>query len=283
MSYILNALRKSEKERQAVEPDAITDRIVIEHTARQRSTTSLVAALVAINVAILAYFLGFAENKTPAAPETVSVKPKEINAAEVKATVKDNKQILKERLKELKAKANNPALMTPAPRGANSQAASEPAKPATTKKAPTEIKKVVNADKAAANPEKPREPALTARSIEPNPPVEPTIPEGGRAVPKIEAQLESPALNPLEKTAKAPPRSAAPFLDELPYEFQRELPLLPINVYSYADAANERFVMIDMVKYLPGQRIKDILELKDIQSDGILVNYKGRTFKIRRP
>ncbi len=285
MSYILNALRKSEQERQAVEPDAITDRIVIQHTARQRSTTSLVVALVVINVAILAYFLGFSENKTSAESEAVSVNPKEIAVAEVKAPVtdKDNKQILKERLKELKAKANNQALLRPLPSVANTQAASEPAKPVTVKKTPAEIKQAISAEKTTTNLVDSAEPVSTARNIEQNTPVEPIIPEESSAMTNIEPPITNMATNSPEKSNKLSATAAVPFLDELPYEFQRELPVLPINVYSYSQVANERFVMIDMVKYLPGQRIKDILELNEIQSDGILVGYKGRTFKIRRP
>ena len=87
----------------------------------------------------------------------------------------------------------------------------------------------------------------------------------------------------LNNIPAAPENTDLPYLDELAYEFQRSLPVLPINVFSYSAVPNERFVMIDMVKYIPGQRIKDLLEFKEIRSDAIVVSYKGRTFKIRRP
>jgi general secretion pathway protein B len=63
---------------------------------------------------------------------------------------------------------------------------------------------------------------------------------------------------------------------------RQSLPTLPINVFSYSSTPAERFVMIDMVKYVPGQTIKNALELKEITEDGIIVRYEGRVFKIKR-
>ncbi|WP_157199564.1 general secretion pathway protein GspB, partial [Methylomonas koyamae] len=77
-------------------------------------------------------------------------------------------------------------------------------------------------------------------------------------------------------------KSGLPTLEQLPAELRQSLPSLPINVFSYSPIPAERFVMIDMVKYVPGQMIKDRLELKQILEDGIVVSYDGQQFKIKR-
>ena len=74
-----------------------------------------------------------------------------------------------------------------------------------------------------------------------------------------------------------------PFLFELPPEFRHTIPDLKINVFVYSEQPAERFVMIDMVKYSAGQRIKDSIMLKEIRSDSLVVEYNNRTFRIKRP
>jgi len=38
-----------------------------------------------------------------------------------------------------------------------------------------------------------------------------------------------------------------------------------------------------MVKYKPGQQIKDAMLLKEILPDGFVIDYQNRVFKIKRP
>ena len=40
MSFILNALRKSEQERQSLQPEAVTDRILINHSEQKQSKSA---------------------------------------------------------------------------------------------------------------------------------------------------------------------------------------------------------------------------------------------------
>jgi len=41
--------------------------------------------------------------------------------------------------------------------------------------------------------------------------------------------------------------------------------------------------MIDMVKYKPGQQIKDAMVLKEIRPDSLVVVYQNQAFQIERP
>jgi general secretion pathway protein B len=74
-----------------------------------------------------------------------------------------------------------------------------------------------------------------------------------------------------------------PFLFELPAEFRHTVPELKINVFVYSEQPAERFIMVDMIKYAVGERIKALLTLKEIRPDSLVVEYNNRTFQIKRP
>jgi general secretion pathway protein B len=86
-----------------------------------------------------------------------------------------------------------------------------------------------------------------------------------------------------QKSAVVAVNKTIPFLFELPPEFRHTLPDLKINVFVYSEQPSERFVMIDMVKYTIGQRIKDSIEIKEIRSDSLVLEYNDRAFRIKRP
>ena len=288
MSYILNALRKSEQERQAVEPDSITDRIVVNHASRHRSSLGLIVGLVIINVAILAYFLGFSEKNSATDAEIAVAKLEEPVPKNEKAKpIASNHEAISKKDSD-KVEAIIPAVPKSTPVPTPNKPPIKPTDVAEMKRSLAEMKKRVIAEKAISKAVTPTKPISADKTItdEPikreNAPITPVSPE---ITNPIEPDIQTAKTDKIEaeKTVSVPVRDQLPFLDELPYDFQRELPLLPINVFSYSDVAAERFVMIDMVKYVPGQSIKDVLDLKEIRSDGMVVNYHGRTFKIRRP
>lgn len=278
MSYILNALRKSERERQATEPDSIAERIVVQHTPRHRSAIGLIVALVAINVVILAYFLGFVDRSTPPVAEpVVAAKPVETTKSVITAPTTSANQAaaLKPAVEMPKPKAKLPPAHTVADKKsvATVSEAMAPAKTAESKKVADVVSPLVKEADSLAQ--------------------EPNTNTSDAAKPAVQEAIQKPVDNKpdkviteiaeLDKPPVAPKPQQIPFLDELPYEFQLSLPTMSINVFSYSEIPSERFVMIDMVKYVPGQSIKDLLAFQEIHSDGIVVVYKGRTFKIRRP
>jgi general secretion pathway protein B len=250
MSYILNALRKSEQERQANQPGSITNRIMVHQPSVSRNSSRLIAALVISNLAILAYFLGFTEKTPPTAPQPAvpEVKTKEESLPKI---IPQPPAVV--RIPETK--------IPPAPEIVR-------AKPAPALTPPLAVKQAaVNIKKPVIENEKP--------SIAPPPPVTPIQQP-------VQQQIE-PAKTEIVKPATPILKDDLPFIDELPADFRSSIPELPINVFSYTTAPAQRFVMIDMIKYVPGQRIKDMLELKEIREDSIVVNYDHHTFKIKRP
>ncbi|MGY6274862.1 general secretion pathway protein GspB [Methylomonas sp. MgM2] len=287
MSYILNALRKSERERQAVEPDAVINRISVSHVSRYRSPKSLVVTLIVTNVAMLMYFLGFIQNNTAISPDVT------LPQAKVKASIENQAPVTvpahtgKNDLVSMKEPDNRSGkVINPLPAKPKTAAtvykekASAAQKPPTKRESPTDLEEAASSDKPKADSGIKNKPTLTNAKIDHT---QSTRQGEGTELAQPEVELEDTAKHPIEKTDVMPARPSLAFLDELPYEFQRELPNLTINVFSYSDAVAERFVMIDMVRYVPGQRIKDVLTFKEIRPDGIVVDYKGRTFIIRRP
>jgi len=90
---------------------------------------------------------------------------------------------------------------------------------------------------------------------------------------------EETLITSLDKESKS---NEPVFLSELDYQFRRTVPSFAINVYVYSENEQDRFIMIDMKKYQPGQRMDNGIVLKDIQMDGLVVEYNDRIFRIKR-
>lgn len=294
MSYILNALRKSERERQAIEPESVTARIVAHQTPRHQSSTRLIAALIAINLAVLVYFLGFNE-KTPSGKTPSAVAPSMADVVESEEAGRAEPDPASRPLAR-PAEAKPPVIAKIVAARSEAAASPTPGRPTVVKKQPVEpVKPVPEPQQPVVQAIKPATPpAVKSEAVKKQPdPIKPAVEQPQPVIQQTEpakvVQKTQPASVPapiIETAPAAKPvqaKSDLPFLDELPAEFARSLPELPINVFSYSSTPGERFVMIDMVKYTPGQRIKDQLELKEIRADSIVVNYDGRTFKIKRP
>lgn len=259
MSYILNALRKSERERQAVEPDTVTSRIAIHHSQPDKRSSKLIVALIVINVGILTYFLRF-NSKTATVSMPTAGPLSESDHVSIEKPLPSVKE-------SSSRKTENPTA-TSTDTTASPIARAVPVKP---------VKPVIAVPK-------PAEPVL-AKTVKPVAALKEDPNKAAKAI-----NVFTPVVKPAAAIQDTPEKSAPslskpdwPYLEQLPAEFSRSVPTLSINVFSYSSIPTERFVMIDMVKYVPGQRIKDQLELKEIREDSIVVNYEQRTFKIRRP
>jgi general secretion pathway protein B len=69
MSYILDALRKSEQQRQATQPENATDRILVAPPEPKQKPTKWIAALVISNLLIIGYFAWFFTQKDADEPK----------------------------------------------------------------------------------------------------------------------------------------------------------------------------------------------------------------------
>ena len=232
-----------------MQPESVKHRISLQQPLRQRNSRKLIAALLISNLLILAYFL------SPKPPTPSVVSSQETAAPQAVAPT-------------IKPAANPQTEITPPPL--------PPARPL--ERQPPAIASIV----AARTTPPPPKPAVVKKPLPTleQPAILPAPPVIRKAEPAIEME---PARDINAKPAPLPAKSDLPFLEDLPSELRRSLPNFTINVFSYSTAPAQRFVMIDMVKYVPGQRIKDLLDLKDIREDSIVVAYNDVTFKIKRP
>jgi general secretion pathway protein B len=257
MSYILDALRKSEQERQAKENPSL-DNQILENTQPHKTGKWLwIIIFIAIAVASLFWLTREPSDKFIAQPETQH---------------ETNKNPKKTLLAKPEKKPSAKSQSQPLP-------AEDKPEPATTASKPQlSIAERVKARKALlvkAAAEKQIQEIATAPVNDPakpvSEPVQPTIKSKIKPLPDIQL---------VEKVAK--PENSVPLLKELPFEFRRNVPNLNINVFVYAEDPAERFILVDMKKYTSGQQITGGMTLKEILSDSLVVSYKNKTFRIKR-
>jgi general secretion pathway protein B len=264
MSYILDALRKSEQQRQAVQPDSVTDRILVNPTQTKQKPAKWLLALAIINLLAIVFLAWFFTQKTAIGPQPTGqmagvpdksllpVKPKN-QAAIPTLTTPDNKN--QTPLNPMDGQTKPP------PRSPSIAQLVEAQKMAAMQQTNPKAAPEKKADKKPLTVKK----ETTTRTVE-APPKQLDMPE---------AAEEKPAFVNTPK--------GTPDLNELSYEVRNNLPNLNINVFSYDHRPEDRFVIIDMVKYRAGQLIKGSVKLKEIRPDSIVLEYGDNTFKVERP
>jgi general secretion pathway protein B len=285
MSYILNALRKSEQERQAKQPETITDQVLMPSPQKSRKTALLIGGLLAVNLLalpVLVWYLKKADD-IPAKPQA-HAQPSPISLKPI-----DGKTLSGQDAKKELTAAVMPAQETMSP------SMPEAAAPAATASSIEELAAVKQAveEKAAkqGRPDKSESSAQTA-------PPSAAISQQGQIRKKSQARqvhgvLASRSLNNSEgevnkieekktESAAAEPQKI-PLFKDLPYNFRNSAPKMSINVFMYAAKPEERFVVLNMTKYKAGQTTKDSVEIKEIRPDGIVAGYGGKVFRIERP
>ncbi len=257
MSYILDALRKSEQQRQATQPDTVTDRILINPPPPKQKSAKWIAALVIGNLLVIAYLFWHFTQKIP----TESAQKLAVNPEKPLLPATSTKPPLAQAVATQNkiAQQPNPSL----PKQIAPQSPSPSIAQLIAAKKMVEIQqpiKQIPEKKPLVTKKEPPKRIATPPTIRPEP---------------FDTMPEKPAVSSSKKAILA--------LDDLPYEVRNSLPKLSINVFSYANQPQERFVIIDMVKYRTGQLIKGSVTLKEILPNSIILQYGGDTFKVERP
>ena len=258
MSYILDALRRADAERERgrapdlhARPRPAADGI--DTVARVRSWAWLAGGLV-VGVALAAWFVGAARDERAGAPP--------------KATVDA-------------AGPGAPALAPPAAAPATSVAPPAAAAPATSVAPPA-------AAPAASVAPPPVAPAASVAPMRPVPPVEPSA----------EARVTAPALAlpplprpvvvtpaPAPARASATPRAGAtaeapPALNELPESIRRELPPLRVGGSVHSEQPAARLLILDGRVLREGERLQPDLVVERIGARDAVLRYRDRAFTL---
>jgi len=275
MSYILDALRKSERERKLSQPASLDSMIFSPEPARRRPWLPWVLGAVAVaNVAALGYFLGLTSG-TPTEPQATASQSPPTLARE------------------------NPPKPTPA------VAAQPPPAPATT--VPPFARRFGGAD---APPGGPHQRLAAPPAAKPAVPPPAAVQPAGRKGPETEAEdtagenAEEESMagetddtadaedgpetgEPARKTpppaTPAPRRNAVPLLSEMPPSFQSRVPQLKINLFAYGSHPDERFVVINMNRHSAGDTVAEGVSLESMDEDSVTLVFEGQRFRLERP
>lgn len=263
MSFILDALKKSENERQRQLGPSLAD-IPLRRARTDRPWWALaVAALLVVNLVVLLVVL--LRDRTPS-PAPAAAAPVTAQPAQPPATV------------QTQPMAQPMAQPQPAAGYPTAPARQLPPNPVQTSPAVQSLAEAA-ADSADAMYDElayDRSIASAAR-----------VPEG----PPIVRQIAPPTVTPLpnQATFEAVDRSGntAPPQENLPTHSSliargTPLPDMRLDIHVYSPNPQERFVFVNMRKYVEGQTVSEGPLLERITADGAVMNQNGTRFLLPR-
>jgi len=298
MSYILEALRKSERERQAGQTAPLAPAPLDSALPRRHGPIWATALLIVLNGAVLGYlWLTRWGNSEPPVPpivantagKTAEPAPAETTAASGATAAQPDTapttlsppeiQSPKQEKPPAPVQIEQPAI---APR--TDEKADQPVtppktttpKPASPEK--TERLSVQPVEKRLGKPaEKIRQP------VDQEPVTESAVSEDINPQVAFRAPASAPEPNDAPPPLDLADKPAIPFFNALPIDFQQRVGPITINVFAYSEQPEERFAIIDMKKYRAGDRIQGGAELLEIRSDSLVLRSEGRKFRVPRP
>lgn len=320
MSFLLDALRKSEHDRRIGEvPKLIPDLAIDARSLRPKRYRFefLVLILVLVNVGTLLYVAsqdpaGPMEAKKTPGPSTVnpevpvaagqagsSANSKRAGKIETRAESDWNaksraslKTSSPERLADLVPKGPDPK----GPPSGQAQIARVPPEiPGNPAREPlTEPRPVSESARPAQTlvNTRARQPVKKAPLAVPSEPIELKGPVSSKVKPDQASPpvTDTPSGDPPAPLSSEsginspanPGTDSIPLLTKMPREFQREVPSLKINVFAYSENPEERFVIINMSKYRAGQKIDSGPEILEIRADSLVLEYLSTKFRVGR-
>ena len=263
MSIILNALRKSDQERQTHQPETLGNKILEKQDSVQKKNSVWLVILVIFNAFfLLLFFWSFTKEDIQ---DDVSINK-----------VVAEKSVIKDKV-NVKTSLDHVA----EPTAKIQLSIAEKLKESLTSNVKKEKEKPVQLkENLVSNDIKDKE----GLELKPEPEQQNTPIAGMKKKTVITTALvEEPLLEMVTENAnrEVHQENAPPFLSELDYDFRRRVPEININVFVYSEIKEDRFIMIDMKKYLPGQQFASGMKLKEIRLNSIVVEYKNRVFQIQ--
>ena len=153
------------------------------------------------------------------------------------------------------------------------------------------------AARATANPNTPAVPAGTAQppvnrvaattgaaaAAPPKASTEPAV-----ALPEQQANVPKPEPNaapakPSDASAPAPAAPDVPQYYELAYGVRKDIPQFNLSMHVFAADPAARFVVVDGERKAEGDAVKEGLVLREVRTDGIILEFRGQRFFYPRP
>jgi general secretion pathway protein B len=278
MSFILDALKKSELERQRQTIPGLMDAGPPERRPRFPLWAVALVVLLGVNLAVLLIVL---LRSTPSSTHAIPTREPPLASMPIGSSPRTASLPATSLPDATGPAVSSPAEaeppVTPAPRVAESPPAAPPA-PAAKHFSPLDGTPVyapeipADNDAAAASAGNERS-SGTSRSG--------TL---GRAPPAGASPARSAhARDPVLTTDEAKSdEEALPTIGEIDLSGQPALPDLHLDVHVFATNPADRFVYIDMHKYREGAALAEGLTLERIRRDGVVLNYHGLRFVLPR-
>jgi general secretion pathway protein B len=269
MSFILDALKKSETERQRNAGPALAEAPRSHRAPARPWWVFALGALLLVNLIVFAVVLLRGQHTTNAVPPTTppitAVAP-----ASVPAPV---------------AVAPAPVVATPAPAPAPATvapvASASPAAPASMPRSETSLADEAAISAPTAAEQANLDPSLAAASAVPGgPPIVRSLNQNSGFQPP-------PGQNTNNQYARNQPAPATderlPSINELTGSAAMHLPDLRMDLHVFANNPAGRFVSINGRKYVEGQKLNEGPTLESITRDGVVLNNQGMRFVLPRP
>ena len=268
MSYILDALRKSDQQRQR---SAAPTLLAVQETAvAPKRPAYLAYGLLAATLVGAGVVIGWLrpwepEKEAPAKPEPVSATPVESTArqpatarSEMAAQPKVEPK-LQNSMEPAQAPAPTEIVPKPQPKLPGAARSAQTA-PAASAMAPKSKPKPKPEQSARAKPETDRPPRAADMAA-----------PGRTAPPAPDRPVDS-------ATADAADLPAVISMAELPPSVRQELPAMKISVHAYSSNPRARMVGVDYKILREGDYLVPGLKLEQITPDGMIFDYKGYRF-----
>ena len=257
MSFILDALRKSENARQRHGGPTLAEVPIARRKESRPWWIAVVAALLAVNVLVMLYVLTRGPEPTPA---QVAVPPVSVPAP---------------------AAALQPSVAAP-PAPAAAPVAAAPVVAAPAQPASIAVPVIPPATAVAAGRSLAEEAAATA-VVQPGDPDAPSRAIAAAAnVPDREPIVRSLTPGTPEGTSQTAGEENLPTLNELTGERATELPAMHLDIHVYSTNPADRFVFINNRKYNEGATLQEGPVVERIRADGVVLNQRGFRFILPR-
>jgi general secretion pathway protein B len=300
MSYILDALKKAERERHLTKVPTVNTVHRISWDRRRPVWLWIAVAAVLANVAVLIWILrpepprekgmastGVPAASTPIAP-TVPQAPGVPADRPIVASQPDKATVTETAPPSEPPSTPRPAVSPHAPVAQRPSVAQQPPRlEATPEPAPKRVEAKRAPSVPVAPPAPSREPTRTKTGLAPIAPPG-AVPEQSGVPPApsraVAATPEKPAAPPASASISAKPaeRSAGPLptLQDMTAAEQEAMPKLSLQVLVYSEVPAERMVFINNQKYVEGQSIEGKVAVESIVPDGAILSYQGKRFKL---
>jgi general secretion pathway protein B len=267
MSFILDALKKSEVERQRQSQPGLMDAPTAQRHGGLPLWAILLGALLAINIVVLAVML--LRNGTPAAASTAKKHTESAAVAQDKApAVADHFSPLGQ------APVYAPEIPVTATDGASTGSSASTVTGASTGSSASTVTGASTGISASTGTSAASQVAPLAA------PLSAPHSSAQRSAPRAAPHRSDPVL--IDEDAKADNQEVLPSINEINLTGAQALPELHLDVHVYATKASDRFVYINMRKYHEGNSLPEGPVVEHIRRDGVVLNYQGLRFILPR-